>query len=313
MTDPGDTDSKLCADLSAVPPIFAYAFGLYKSLWAGIEQRLVDSYRGKNIAMEPECVALLPARIQEALLGKNGELCGFFDWLMNNRETTNYTYDISEICREYLASFVSLIANVGFSQARGYIRELDENEALRSHIRKVIESSNLKFSADADARYARRLGWYALARATKPKILIETGLDKGLGACVLTAALMENEKDGSPGRYIGIDIVRGAGELFCGQYREYGELIYGDSVQVLTNLNCAIDMIITDSSHSAGYETTEYDAVMNKLSERAVVVSDASYDELANFAKATGRSFLFWPEWTTSGWYRGNGSAVAYR
>ena len=31
---------------------------------------------------------------------------------------------------------------------------------------------------------------------TKPKIVVETGVDKGLGACVLTAALMKNSEEG---------------------------------------------------------------------------------------------------------------------
>ena len=35
--------------------------------------------------------------------------------------------------------------------------------------------------------YGRRLGWYALVRALKPRTVVETGADKGLGSCVLAA------------------------------------------------------------------------------------------------------------------------------
>lgn len=45
--------------------------------------------------------------------------------------------------------------------------------------------------------------WYAIARSIKPKILVETGVDQGMGAVVLCAALAR--------RYYGTDINSDAG------------------------------------------------------------------------------------------------------
>jgi hypothetical protein len=35
----------------------------------------------------------------------------------------------------------------------------------------------------------RRIGWYAFARATKPKLVVETGVHQGIGAVTLIRAL----------------------------------------------------------------------------------------------------------------------------
>lgn len=73
----------------------------------------------------------------------------------------------------------------------------------------------------------RRLGWYAFARALKPEAIVETGVEKGLGACVLTKALTENAKEGHPGRYFGTDIDTNAGYLFRPPNTDVGEILYG--------------------------------------------------------------------------------------
>ena len=43
------------------------------------------------------------------------------------------------------------------------------------------------------------IGWYSLIRATRPKIVIETGVDRGLGTAVIAAALKRNAEEGFPG------------------------------------------------------------------------------------------------------------------
>lgn len=43
-------------------------------------------------------------------------------------------------------------------------------------------------------------------RATKPAVVVETGVDKGLGSCLLSAALTRNSEDEHPGYFYGTDI-----------------------------------------------------------------------------------------------------------
>ena len=93
---------------------------------------------------------------------------------------------------------------------------------------------------------------------------METGVDKGLGSCVLSAALLRNHAEGHPGRYLGTDINPQAGWLFQGPYRKAGQILYGDSIESLQCLEGPIDLFINDSDHSAEYEEREYACITSK-------------------------------------------------
>lgn len=142
------------------------------------------------------------------------------------------------------------------------------------------------------------MGWYAIVRAVKPHVVVETGVDKGLGACVLTAALERNASEGHHGYYYGTDINPTAGYLLSREYSRYGKILYGDSIESLASLDITIDVFINDSDHSADYEAQEYVTVEEKLAKAAIVIGDNAHctEELLRFAEQTGRDFLFFKE-----------------
>lgn len=180
-------------------------------------------------------------------------LSNLVKWLFKSRETTNFTYDLEENNKRYLASLIATIANIQFNVAMAYIKEIEEDRELRKHIADATEKSDLAFMADKEVRFGRRIGWYALTRALKPKTVIETGVDKGLGSCVLTAALKRNKEEGHEGRYYGTDINPKAGYLLSDDYANYGCILYGDSIESLKEFDGIIDLFINDSDHSADY------------------------------------------------------------
>jgi hypothetical protein len=239
---------------------------------------------------------------------------GLGRWLVTSREDTNYTYDLDPLYEQYLAAFVAVVAGCPTAEVLGYFRELHEDAALRRHVRAVTEAHPEGAFADAEARYGRRLGWYALVRATKPRVVVETGVDKGLGSVVLCAALLRNRAEGAPGAYYGTDINPQAGYLLQGPYAETGRILYGDSLASLEALEGPVDLLINDSDHSADYEGREYAVVAPKLSERAVVLGDNAHvtDELYRFARRTGRHFLFFHEQPYKHWYPGGGIGAAF-
>src|SRR3546814_1929922 len=98
--------------------------------------------------------------------------------------------------------------------------------------------------------YGRRLGWYAVVRATKPRVVVETGVDKGLGAMVLCAALLRNAEEDRPGRYFGTDINPHAVYLLQPPYDSVGDILYGASLASLASFADSLDLFITDSDHS---------------------------------------------------------------
>lgn len=195
------------------------------------------------------------------------------------------------------------------------MQELENDADLRQHIQRILKKSNEGRFADLDVKYGRRLGWYAIVRAIKPQTIVETGVDKGLGSCVLAAALRRNEQAGHPGYYWGTDINPTAGYLLRGEYARYGEILYGDSIESLKRMDTMIDVFINDSDHSSDYEAREYETVKHKLSDNAIVIGDNAHvtDELINFAGRTNREFLFFQEKPRNHWYPGAGIGVAFR
>jgi hypothetical protein len=158
----------------------------------------------------------------------------------------------------------------------------------------MIDSNDYRHIADRQVRLGRRIGWYAFARALKPKVVIETGVDKGLGSCLLTAALIKNGEEGYQGSYYGTDINPKTGYLLSGEYADFGKILYGVSLQSLSDLSSPIDLFIDDSDHSSEYEANECETIANKLSDNAVVLGDKSHstDKLLQFPINLARNFF---------------------
>ncbi len=259
-------------------------------------------------------LVLIPIRFARAISYYGGPLKNILVWLVRSKEHTNYTYDLSPLNKKYLSSFISLVGNISIEQSQRYIAELENNEDLKSHIRSYNRASRRNYLSDDTARYSRRLGWYALVRSMKPKIVVESGTDKGLGACVIAAALKKNDEEGYPGYVYCIDINPVAGYLLADVYAEYGKVLYGDSVEVLQNINENIDIFIEDSYHNPNYELLQYRTIRTKLSDNAILIADNAHscDALFIFAQEISKRFLFFQEEPNAHWYPGGGIGVAY-
>jgi predicted O-methyltransferase YrrM len=234
--------------------------------------------------------------------------------LFSSRELSNFTYDLTDRGKIHIAHAVSIAAGCHPDQARGWIDELANDKLLRSLIVDYVRDSSGRYVTDARAEYGRRLGWYALARASHPRLVIETGVDKGLGSLVLCAALRRNAAEGFPGRYIGTDINPSAGELLRSPYADFGTIVYGDSLASLATIEGPIDLFVNDSDHSADYERREYELIDSKLAPSAIVVGDNAHvtDELANFAARTKRCFIAVRELPKDHWYLGATMGIAF-
>jgi len=236
-------------------------------------------------------------------------------WLLTSKETTNFTYDLTQKNKDYLCATLSVVTGVPMSTLSGYLSEIEENESLRRHVAEATKSSDLAYQADAVARFHKRIGWYALTRALKPKVVVETGVDKGLGSVVLCTDLLQNQKEGHSGHYYGTDLNPKAGYLLCGKYSDVGEILYGDSVESLRALKQPVDLFINDSDHSADYEALEYETIAGKLSSGAVILGDNSHvtDKLMRFSTSQNRNFLFWQEEPMEHWYPGGGIGMSWK
>jgi Methyltransferase domain len=229
-------------------------------------------------------------------------------WLVCSREHTNLTYDLTAVNLDQLSWFVAMVADIPVAQARGYLAELNADVGLREHVERVTATSVRRGIADRQVRYGRRLGWYALVRALQPEHVVETGTDKGLGACVLAAALLRN----GSGRLTTIDVNPYAGYLIAGRYAEVTDLRLGRSLDVLAELP-PVDLFMHDSDHAPAYERAELDAVGGRLTAAAVVLSDNAHltTVLPDWAEATGRRYHYFAEQPAEHWTPGGGIGIA--
>jgi len=245
----------------------------------------------------------------------NKKYLEIFKWGFRSREDTNFTYHLTADNLSYLAHTIAVVTKMEYEQIMKYMEELMSDDKLQDTILKAIENSPERRYADKEIRFGRRLGWYAFARALKPGIIIETGVDKGLGAVVLCAALLRNKEEGKEGKYYGTDINPKAGYFLEGKYKEVGEILYGDSIESLSEFSEKIDLFINDSDHSADYEYQEYLTIKNLIREKTIILGDNSHctSKLAEFSRETGRSFIFFQETPLNHWYPGAGIGISYK
>jgi hypothetical protein len=229
-------------------------------------------------------------------------------------EITNFTYDLTAKNLRYLGHTISLVTSRPLSEITGYITEARQDTVLKAHLQDSLRAHGMPARQNLECVFGRRLGWYALVRAIHPRVIVETGVDKGHGSVLLCAALLKNAAEGHPGKYYGLDIVPTAGWLLSGAYKSVGTILYGDSIRSLEMFEGEIDLFINDSDHSADYEFREYLTVQPKLSSRAIILGDNSHatDKLVQFSEQTGRRFLFFPEEPADHWYPGAGIGFSF-
>jgi predicted O-methyltransferase YrrM len=77
--------------------------------------------------------------------------------------------------------------------------------------------------------------------------------------------------------------------------KENGEILYGDSIKSLTDLNQNIDLFINDIDRSADYEYQEYLTIKPLIAPNTIILGDNSHitDKLESFSPETDRKFYF--------------------
>lgn len=255
----------------------------------------------------------LPFRARIAVGYPGSKKSEIASWLFRSREDTNFTYDLDARNVAELVAMVAMVTGATAERVSGLISELEQDSQFRANLQRIIDESDFRHCTDPP-RYARRVGWYATARILKPKVIIETGIDKGLGAAVLAAALERNAMEGHPGHYYGFDINPEAGWMLTPSQQEFAHLIVGDAVSNLKIFDQVVDLFINDSDHRTEYEASEYDTIERKLAPHAIILGDNSHESraLESFCDRTGRQYAFFQERPADHWYPGAGIGFGY-
>ncbi len=270
----------------------------------------------RRIARSPLApIVAFPVRARAVATYDGRVLSRSVRWLFTSREHHNYTYDITARNREHLAWFITAVTDAPAPVVRGWLDEVEHDELLREVLTAGLASSNRRGLADRTVRYGRRIGWYALIRAIKPEHVVETGVDKGLGSCIIAAAMLRNHEEGHSGRLSALDINPDAGYLIAPPYDEVVDLVLGDSLRTIPALSRPVDLFIHDSWHSVDHETAEFGLIEKQLADDAILLTDnaAETDVLVRHAERTGRRFLYFDETPDGHWFPGDGTGIAWK
>lgn len=234
-------------------------------------------------------------------------------WVKQDKETSNFYYRLTPLNRDHLAQWMVTVTGESYTRIVEYFDELEGDAELRNHLEGALRGT--QYGKEIEIEYGRRLGWYTLVRVLKPRVVVETGVDHGVGSCVLASALLRNIAEGHLGKYYGIDIRTVAGQLFSGKYVSTGRILYGDSITSLNQLDEKIDFFVNDSDHSGEYEYRGYLAIEDKLSDKGVILSDNAHTtgSLSRFSRERGLRFVFFSEKPEQHWYPGAGIGISYK
>ncbi len=236
-------------------------------------------------------------------------------WAFASKEYYNHTYHLTDLNQQYLASYIAAVCGHDVKDIERYINELAGDEALRQLLIQRTHESRDRHNSDAEPRYNRRLGWYALLRATKPRVVVETGIDRGLGTVVMAAALKRNSDEGFPGLVYATDIVPDVGHLLAEPYKGFCRELIGDSVESLKRFSQPVDVFLHDSDHRPEYEWAEFLAIEPRLHPWSIVLSDNSQQspKLREFAARLGQSFLYFQDTPKDHWWPGDGIGAVFK
>ncbi len=257
---------------------------------------------------------LVPYRAKTALISCLAPCFRILPWLVRSRELTNYTYEYSPLAQTAAVHLAALVTGKPMELMMNYATELRNDGQLHRHVAEMTAGSAYRHFADPQFKPGRRLFYYLLVRAVKPGVVVEAGLDKGLGACIIGAALLRNAAEGSPGKYYGLTLLAEADAFLYGApYDSQGELVMGDSVDILGKAGPNIDIFIHDTTNNPAHEQAQFKALQPRLAEGAIVLSTWFTEKFAEFAHQSGLAVLTFHETPVGHWYPGGKIALAFR
>jgi len=234
-------------------------------------------------------------------------------WLIRSREHSNFTYNLTESSKRCLADVVSIATGVDWTTAAGYISEFEEEfDSLDAHCRQILSDGADRYLTDPGAKPGRRLAYYALVRALKPRVVVEAGAARGLGTCIVAAALRRNAAEGRPGKVHAVDVEATAGALIRVPYQTFADLSISDSEGFLRQFPAPVDLFIYDIVNEAEFELRQYRAIEKQLGGRSVLLSVWTTGALREFAGQTGRHHVTFRDEPADHWHPGCRIAIAY-
>lgn len=216
----------------------------------------------------------------------------YLRYLLFDPELDNYTFELAD--EDEFARAVAQAVDASLARIRELFEQLKEDARFNSDVR-----SRTRGRLDVKRRppLGRRLGWYALVRELRPRLVVECGVQDGIGSAVLLRALECNLEEGYPGRLMSFDAMPGAGWMVPDRMRQHWQLVtaYIDRATLDSVLaGEEVGVLIEDTAAGYDVERLSYEAALDHAADRLVLVSGSAQVSSALKDLADERSLPYW-------------------
>ena len=195
----------------------------------------------------------------------------YLRYLLWDPEVESYSYEIAN--DDELCAFAARNFGCTVDDARRYLREARTDPELTT---RLSERTRWRFDAKTKLPVGNRLLWYVAARATKPPLIVETGIYEGLGSIVLLRALERNAREGAEGRLVSLDTDPHSGFLV----RDDAELtkrwtkVIGFTSDKLPEVVAGepIGMLLQDTPHTEENQRHEFGVALRQPADQVVLI-----------------------------------------
>jgi hypothetical protein len=219
-------------------------------------------------------------------------------------EPDNFTYAIAN--QDELAHWAATVAQCDLDLAEAWVAEPARDPALLRRLR-AATSGRWLWTKPSPA-FGKRLGWYALARAKRPALIVEIGVHDGLGSLLLLRALERNLDEGHSGALVSFDVNPRAGWLVGND--PLWELRIQSSREGLPEVLARTGqpgMFIYDGWHSYDDERRDLELVAEHLGADGILLSDDAQvtHALADVCRERGLAYFRFQEIPVGHFYPG--------
>jgi hypothetical protein len=195
---------------------------------------------------------------------------GMAKYILLDPEVGDFSYEIAN--EHELGQFLAHALAVDVSEIDGYLVEAHAAAALTRDL-----SARVRWRPDMKRRIAlaNRVAWYVVVRASKPKLVVETGIKHGIGSLVLLVALERNASEGSRGRLMSFDDDPYSGWVVPDRLSASWERICATTDVALESALAghAVDLFICDTPPNYELESFEMRTALRHASPGVILIA----------------------------------------
>ena len=221
-------------------------------------------------------------------------------------EVESFSYDLANA--EELAAFLAPLLDAERGQVMRWIDEARTDPVL-------TRDRGFRWSSKRRQPLGNRTLWYAVIRATRPKLIVEAGVHEGLGSEMILVALRRNAAEGHPGKLISFDIFEDTGWQVAPELRDGWEFVLESTLTGMQRVlrGREVDLFIHETPHVEEFIVPEVTAAARHAGRRLTVIdtSGSTCDALPRLAGACGATCSYFLDHPRDHIVRSNGTNLA--